>query len=455
MFIQIDSKEVKVFEGETIIEVARREGYKIPSLCYAKDAKHKSSCMVCAVKNTVNGQIIPSCSTFPTDGMKIETESDEIKTIRTLSLELLLSDHRADCEAPCKIACPAGFDVAAMNRLYDRGKYDEALEFLRNSLIIPATLCYICNAPCEKICRKKDVNKPVAIREIKKALVNKTLPDKIKRTDGNGKKIAVIDSNPAGLSAAYALCKLGYEATIFEKSESVLLPYIEAEKAPTGIIDFEIDVIKRTGVKIVTSCGEQSFAGYDGIVFASFDDAKAQEFKRCVTLSMKTKQPARLVLEGLKMAEKLHALLLCSDAGITESKLFNSTYNRFSDKEKQSLERQSQDDNRESACLYCDCNKKTECRLREHATTYGIKNSRYSRDTSSQALNRQHIREKIWFEPAKCIRCGLCVYNSDNGFTFRDRGFGMQIVLPSGNAGNISEQLAGLCPTGAIYNAKN
>ena len=58
---------------------------------------------------------------------------------------------------------------------------------------------------------------------------------------------------------------------------------------------------------------------------------------------------------------------------------------------------------------------------------------------------------RMWFEPAKCIRCGLCVYNSENGFTFKNRGFGMQVVIPEESKTNVKEELAGLCPTGALY----
>jgi ferredoxin len=57
----------------------------------------------------------------------------------------------------------------------------------------------------------------------------------------------------------------------------------------------------------------------------------------------------------------------------------------------------------------------------------------------------------MWCEPAKCIRCGLCVYNSKNGFTFKDRGFGMQVIIPKENKTNVTEKLAELCPTGALY----
>ena len=209
MIIKLNNKTLEVSGNETLIEIARKEGYSIPSLCYNKNAKHKSSCMVCAVKNCANGQIIPSCTTLPTEGMEIETDSEEIKWVRTLSLELLLGDHRADCEGPCKMACPGNLDIAAMNRLFDDGKEIEAIDLLRNTLVIPATLCYICNAPCEKICRKNDIDKTVAIREIKKNLVSKTILENISKPENNSKKIAVLCSDPAGLSAAYFLRQKG------------------------------------------------------------------------------------------------------------------------------------------------------------------------------------------------------------------------------------------------------
>ena len=62
-----------------------------------------------------------------------------------------------------------------------------------------------------------------------------------------------------------------------------------------------------------------------------------------------------------------------------------------------------------------------------------------------------HVKGQMWFEPAKCIRCGLCVYNSENGFTFKNRGFGMQVVIPEESKTNVKKELGGLCPTGALY----
>jgi predicted molibdopterin-dependent oxidoreductase YjgC len=426
MNIVINEREVAVREGETLIETARRNGLEIPSLCYAEqDAKHQSSCMVCAVRNCRTGQIIPSCTTLPVEGMQIDTESPEVITTRTLSLELLLSDHRADCEAPCRMACPGNMDVARMNRLYDRGRHEEALTLLRDTLVIPATLCYICNAPCEKICRKGDLNTFVPIREIKKTLVAKTDLSRIQRPESNGRQVAITGSDPAALAAAYHLRKQGYEVSVFEKSDALLTPYIQAEQAPAEIIGLEIEVMRRMGVRFILSQ----------------EAPPAGSFEQVITPQTKTKQPARMTLEGRILAG-------VEDGG----KPFNSNYSRFTPSEKEALGGATEEQAGASGCLYCDCEGKTSCRLRRYATEYGVRNSRYTKSSAREALRRQQLSATMWFEPAKCIRCGLCVYNSANGFTFKDRGFVMQVVLPEENKANIREELAQLCPTGAIYN---
>jgi ferredoxin len=437
MKLVINEKEVDALPGETLIETARRTGFPVPSLCYAGNAKHKSSCMVCAVKNSVTEQLIPSCTTLPTEGLRIETDSPEVAASRTLSLELLLSEHRADCEAPCKIACPGNMDVAAMNRLYDAGKTAQALTLLRDTLVIPATLCYICNAPCEKICRKGDLNRPVSIREIKKKLVSQTDLDTIvPLTAHNGKKVAVTGSGPTALAAAYHLCRRGYETFIFEPLGKLLTPYIQSEIVPADMLELETEVIKRTGVKIEYTS----------------DSPPTDEFDAILHPAVKTKQPARMVFEGYRMAQEIHASLTPASRvnffPEENRKTFNSTYSRFTDTEKKRL---IESPATQTHCLYCDCEGKTTCRLRRYATEYGIKNSRYSKTGACEALCRRKVNKNIRFEPAKCIQCGLCIYNSDNGFTFKDRGFAMQVVLPEGNEKNINEQLTKLCPTSALY----
>ena len=102
MKIKINNKEIEAFQGEKVIEAARRNGVEIPSLCYAAGYQHQASCMVCVVKDCKTGQIIPSCSTIVAEGMRIDSESDEVNDLRRQSLELLLSDHIAVCRPPCE-----------------------------------------------------------------------------------------------------------------------------------------------------------------------------------------------------------------------------------------------------------------------------------------------------------------------------------------------------------------
>ena len=176
MRIIINNKEIETLEGETLLEAARRAGFNVPSLCYAKEAKHISSCMVCAVKNCQNGQIIPSCTTLPTEGMRIDTESEEVKKVQTLSLELLLSDHRADCEAPCVMVCPKGLDIERMLRYYDEGELEKAYSVLAEAFDLPTLGCDDCKAPCEKVCRRGTVDKGVEIRSIIRTVTEKAQP---------------------------------------------------------------------------------------------------------------------------------------------------------------------------------------------------------------------------------------------------------------------------------------
>jgi predicted molibdopterin-dependent oxidoreductase YjgC len=91
------------------------------------------------------------------------------------------------------------------------------------------------------------------------------------------------------------------------------------------------------------------------------------------------------------------------------------------------------------------------CKLRQYAVAYRAKWNRYPRYSAIKASPPQHIKGNLWFDVTKCIRCGLCVYNSKDGFTFKGRGFGMQVVLPEESVRNVDESLWGVCPTQALY----
>ena len=328
MTIYINDKEYEVSAEKPLIEALNDNGFETPSLCYANGAKHQASCMVCMVKNLANGQMIPSCSTFPTEGMRIETDSEEVLTFRRTSLELLLSDHRADCEAPCTIVCPNGLDPAQILLYYDRGQMEEAKSLLMKqcekqsadsseTIFLP---CEGCKTPCEKACRRGTVDQRVEISDIMKKLY---ADDTISSNNDNAKSIAIKDKTS-----------------------------------------------------------------------------------------------------------------------------FFSRITKYSDLEKEWLKEEYKT---KSTCLHCACEGREKCKLRKFATKAGIKTPRFGVSSALPVKIQEQVGSRLCFEPAKCVRCGLCVYNSEDGFTFKNRGFVMQVVIPEESKKNVGEELARLCPTGAIF----
>ena len=135
---------------------------------------------------------------------------------------------------------------------------------------------------------------------------------------------------------------------------------------------------------------------------------------------------------------------------VTEGMVMESENDEVKEIRRQSLELLLSD---HIAVCRAPCEPKN-CKLSRHAITYRAKWNRYPRYSAIEETAPQHIKGDMWFDVSKCIRCGLCVYNSNDGFTFKDRGFGMQVVLPSESIGNVDESLCDICPTCAIYLCK-
>lgn len=206
--LRINNKEVSVPEGTTILAAARQAGFEIPSMCFNEESGAFASCMVCTVKETISGEFLPSCEVKVEEGMNIITDDQEVREARRMALELLLSDHVGDCQAPCQVTCPAHMDIPLMNRLLAQGKTDEALRVVLQDIPMPSVLGRICSAPCEGACRRKSVDEPVSICLLKRyagdygSLIDKPVKPNNHSTQ---QKIAIIGAGPAGLSAAYYL----------------------------------------------------------------------------------------------------------------------------------------------------------------------------------------------------------------------------------------------------------
>ncbi len=109
--------------------------------------------------------------------MDIDSSGDEVVSIRKKAVELLLSEHRAECEAPCHIVCPAGYDIPLMNRLLAAGDFDEAFKLSVSEQAGSEIMCSKCPGYCENACRRKKIDLPVSIRNIKLYISESLNPD--------------------------------------------------------------------------------------------------------------------------------------------------------------------------------------------------------------------------------------------------------------------------------------
>ncbi len=177
-------------------------------------------------------------------------------------------EHRTNREyiapegtAPCKTACPAHIAVQGYLKLAAQGRYLEALELIKKENPLPAVCGRVCNRKCEDVCTRGDIDRAVAIDEVKKFIADRELerdsrfvPKKL--YDFSDKKIAVIGAGPAGLSCAYYLAADNYRVTVFDKNEQPggMLRYgIPSFRLEKPVLDAEIDVLKELGV--VFRCG--------------------------------------------------------------------------------------------------------------------------------------------------------------------------------------------------------
>jgi heterodisulfide reductase subunit A2 len=159
--------------------------------------------------------------------------------------------------APCVQTCPAGTNAQGYIALIKEGKYLEATQLIMERLPLPGTLGRVCPAPCEAACRRREVDEPLAIRNLKRFAADQvdwdTLPIPEIQAKSPEDKVAVIGSGPAGLSAAYFLARMGYKATIFETlpvAGGMLRAGIPDYRLPPPILDREIRYIQRLGVDL-------------------------------------------------------------------------------------------------------------------------------------------------------------------------------------------------------------
>jgi hypothetical protein len=512
--LTIDGKSVLVPEGATILDAAQALGIEIPTLCFLKELLPLTSCMICVVKVEGRKNLLPACGTKAQEGMVVLNNDPDVAAARRTALELLLSDHVGDCMGPCQIACPAGMDIPRMIRHIAAGHYDKAIEVIKKDIALPAVAGYICPAPCEKACRRGQIDEPLSICLLKRYAaeldLGKTEPYQPAVSTNCDKKVAIAGAGPAGLAAAYYLQRDGIACTVFDDREEPggMLRYgVPEQNLPRSVLNAEIDQIRRLGVifKQQVHVGrdmslKQLLESFDA-VFLGIGDAAAKDLEALGfdpehvplvvkqstyqtdipgvfaggNVRRKLKLTARSLGDGREAAVCITQFLK-GEPVTGSNRLFNSRMGKLEPTElaqmsgptgivdrTQPLDRhkglaEEQALSEAMRCLHCDCNKALSCKLRIYAQAYGAKATRY------QGKRRPFVRfdehPDLVYESGKCINCGICIRITEQqqeklGLTFIGRGFDVKVAVPFNQSikdglTKTAYEVVKACPTGAL-----
>jgi hypothetical protein len=511
--LKIDHKEVEVPRGKLLMEVIRESGTEVPSMCFLENAEHFTSCMVCVVKDRKSGKILPSCSREAEEDMDIISMDEEVREARRTALELLLSEHVGDCEAPCQISCPAHMDIPLMNRLLARGEFAEALQVVKKDIALPSVLGRICSAPCEGACRRRTIDEAVSICLLKRFAGDDDLSAEQawqpRQAPKSGKKVAIIGAGPAGLAAAYYLALKGHRCQVIDRNQKAggsLCKEVDIEELPPEVLQKEIALIEATGVKFVLNKevdapafqqlvrthdavvvavgkGESGITGWDLPMHDRGVEADGKTYRIGDTKVFavgSALRPAKLAIRVLGQGKEVSFSVdqfLRKEEVTGERFRFNSRFGKlvpaeFAEYMKESVEGKrlepavkadgltpEQVMEEAARCLHCDCRDLESCKLRIYSDAYGADQKRFKSE-ERQICSKQVQHDQIIYEPSKCIKCGICVriteqYKEKFGFTFIGRGFEVVVGIPFGESTREGLKKAALvvadaCPTGAL-----
>jgi NADPH-dependent glutamate synthase beta subunit-like oxidoreductase len=195
--------------------------------------------------------------------------------------------------APCKATCPGGIHVQGYVALIAQGRFQEALDLIREAVPFPGVLGRVCHHPCEEKCRRgTEVDEPVAICALKRFVADWVLcpepveglcpepcPEQGRRVvegpvlsgvegwekgleelkgtlsapPAPSKRVAIVGAGPAGLTAAYFLARQGIASKVFEAlpvAGGMMAVGIPSYRLPPEVLQREVAAIEASGVKI-------------------------------------------------------------------------------------------------------------------------------------------------------------------------------------------------------------
>jgi formate dehydrogenase (NADP+) beta subunit len=189
---------------------------------------------------------------------------------------------------PCMMACPAHTNAGRYVGLIAEGRFEEAYRFARDPNPLASICGRVCAHPCETACRRGEIDRPIAIRALKRFLTERHGPESKRPVDvnaGRGQnqlpyRVAVVGGGPVGLSAAHDLALMGYAVTIFEAAPvagGMLYLGIPEYRLPRDVVEAQVREILETGnitLKLNAAAGRDFMVsdlrqqGFDAVLVA-------------------------------------------------------------------------------------------------------------------------------------------------------------------------------------------
>ncbi|NIM59779.1 MAG: NADH-quinone oxidoreductase subunit NuoF [Candidatus Aminicenantes bacterium] len=162
--------------------------------------------------------------------------------------------------SPCQYTCPIDQEASVYIALIAMGKFEEALNTIRKDNPLPTVCGRVCHHPCETVCTAAETGGPIAIRALKRFIMDWAIEKGYKSASKQKKqkkdKVAVIGAGPAGLVAGYYLNRMGYEVTVFESLPvlgGMLTIGIPEHRLPKKTLNFDIEYIVNSGITVKTN----------------------------------------------------------------------------------------------------------------------------------------------------------------------------------------------------------
>jgi NADPH-dependent glutamate synthase beta subunit-like oxidoreductase/ferredoxin len=159
------------------------------------------------------------------------------------------------CNIECQEACPVGTNCRGYLNLAAEGRFEEGYILSREPNPVAAMCAYVCSAPCERACRRGDIDRPLAIRAMKRFLVEwhaqSGIPDEAPLITPRDTTVAVVGAGPAGLSVARELAVAGHRVTVFDElpmAGGTMLVGVPAFRLPRRAIEMDVELIEQLGV---------------------------------------------------------------------------------------------------------------------------------------------------------------------------------------------------------------